>query len=78
MTNENDTHTLRKTTPKKTLRKLKVKEGMHASQSDTPYIKRTKVGEILLKGHWVIEAGFAVNSTARVEISNNRIVLTPE
>lgn len=61
-------------------RQLKVREGYHSYQLNqrtplrTPL--RTPVGQIELKGHWLIQAGFNINSAVTVRVMEGCLVLT--
>ena len=59
-------------------RRLKVREGYHSYQLSQH--QRTPIGEIQLKGHWLIKAGFDINTPVTVRVmdgwlfgANNRM-----
>ncbi len=62
----------------KAKRQYKVKEGYHSYQLKTPVRERTSVGEICLKGHWLVQAGFVVDQPVIVRIMQGCLVLTVE
>jgi hypothetical protein len=37
---------------------------------------RTVAGEILLKGHWLVKAGFDIDSSVTVQVKRGRITVT--
>ena len=39
---------------------------------------RTSVGEIHLKGHWLIEAGFSIDAPVKVRVMQGCLVVTAE
>ena len=61
-------------------RKLKVRAGHY----DRPYIDRIgyKLGPqvpfVLLKGHWLEQANFAIGQNINVEIRENQLILTTQ
>ncbi len=56
---------------------LKVRETYHSYQLQNNKA-RTPIGEIHLKGHWLIEAGFAINTPVIVRVMEGCIVVTPK
>ena len=56
MTKGNDTPALCLAKTKTQQRRLKVRETYHSYQLRQNYNDRTPIGEIHLKGHWLIEA----------------------
>lgn len=57
-------------------RQLKVREGYHSYQLNQRYPLRTPVGEITLKGNWLVQAGFDINSQVKVRVMEGCLVLT--
>lgn len=76
MTTEHDTQALRLATSKSHQRRLKVRETYHSYQLSQNCHQRTPIGEIHLKGHWLIQAGFAIDSPVRVRVMEGCLVLT--
>ena len=59
-------------------RQLTVRESYYEYQSKQHPKQRVTIGQILLKGHWLIQAGFSVNSPVTIQIEQGRLVLTAE
>ena len=78
MSNENDTQALRLATSKNKQRQLKVREAYHSYQLNQNCHQRTPIGEIQLKGHWLIQAGFEIDSPVKVRVMEGCLVLTSE
>ena len=57
-------------------RQLKVREAYHSYQLNQQPRQRTAVGEIHLKGHWLIQAGFEIDHPVRVQVHNGKLVIT--
>ncbi len=57
-------------------RRLKVREGYHSYQLSQH--QRTPIGEIQLKGHWLIQAGFAIDTPVTVRVMEGCLVVTTE
>jgi len=57
-------------------RTLKVRESSHSYQQNQPSQQRTEIGQIELKGRWLIEAGFEINTSVKVRIMAGCLVLT--
>ena len=55
-------------------RQLKVKRGWYDYQGRQPLKQQSTIAEISLKGKWLAEAGFTVDSN--VDIEGGRIVIT--
>jgi toxic protein SymE len=61
-------------------RKLKVRAGYY----DRPYTGRmsykpsSQVPFVLLKGHWLEQANFAIGQNINVEVRENQLILTTE
>ncbi len=55
-------------------RQLKVRETYHSYQLCQS--RRTPVGEIHLKGNWLIKAGFDINSPVTVQVSEGKLIIT--
>ena len=73
--------TKRKSTPANgvsttTHRQLKVKQGYYDYQSRQQYTQRAAIGEILLKGKWLVEAGFEINAPITVQVKRGKLILT--
>lgn len=62
--------------PMKQQRRLKVREGYHSYQLNQ--YRRTPVGEIQLKGNWLIKAGFDIDTPVTVRVMDGCLVLTTE
>lgn len=45
---------------------------------DAEYPQHRLVPWLRLRGHWLQQAGFAVNQKIRIEVSKNRLVITAE
>ena len=76
MTTEHDTQALR--LPKAHQRQLKVREAYHSYQLNQNTLERTPIGKIHLQGHWLIQAGFEINSPVKVRVMEGCLVLTCE
>ena len=59
-------------------RRLKVKRGWYDYQGRQPLRQQSTIAEILLKGKWLADAGFAVDSNVDVCIEGGRLVITIE
>ena len=59
-----------------TYRQLKVKRGWYDYQARQPLKQQSTIAEILLKGKWLADAGFDINSNVDVLIQNRRLVIT--
>ena len=57
-------------------RRLKVRQTCHCYQFGQRCKDRTAVGEIHLKGHWLIKADFAIDSPVTVQVKPGCIVVT--
>jgi len=78
MTTEHDTQALRLAKTKNQQRQLKVREAYHSYQLGQNCHQRTPIGEIHLKGHWLIKAGFEIDSAVKVRVMEGCLVLTSE
>lgn len=78
MTKKHDTQVLRLATSKNQQQQLKIKETYHSYQLSQNYRQRTSIGEIHLKGHWLIQAGFEIDSPVKVRVMDGCLVLTSE
>lgn len=58
------------------LRQLKVRETYHSYQ--LAQHQRTPVGEIHLKGHWLIKAGFDIDTPVTVKVQQGQLVITKQ
>ncbi len=61
-----------------TQRQLKVRESRYDYQANQQPNQRTEIGEILIKGKWLIEAGFSVHAKVTIQIEDGRLVLTAD
>ena len=61
-------------TPPPKQRQLKVRETYHPYQ--LAQHQRTPVGEIHLKGHWLIQAGFEIDTPVTVKVLQGELVIT--
>jgi toxic protein SymE len=57
-------------------RQLKVREAYHSYQLNQN--QRTPVGEIHLKGKWLIQAGFEIDIPVKVRVMEGFLVLTTD
>jgi len=78
MTKRNHTPTTRQTKTKIEQRQLKVRETFHAYQLNQNPNQRSPIGEIHLKGHWLIKAGFEINTPVKVRVMDGCLVLTTD
>ena len=62
----------------KPFRRYKVKHSEWEYQLDEPWYRRDCVGEIQLKGKWLVSAGFDVGSYVTVAISQGQLIIRPE
>ena len=62
--------------PIKQHRRLKVREAYHSYQLGQ--YQRTPIGEIQLKGQWLIKAGFGIDAPVTVRVMDGCLVLTTE
>ena len=66
------------------VRQLKVLRGYY--ERYTPKIRRARIDyrppitvpQVLLKGRWLENAGFAIDSSVNVEVEDGRLVITPK
>ena len=59
-------------------RQLTVRESYYEYQAKQHPNQRVTIGQILLKGHWLIQAGFSVNSPVTIQIEHGKLVLTTQ
>lgn len=59
-------------------RQLKVTAGSYDYQLSQPMPERTAIGQILLKGQWLVKAGFPVDNPVKVRVMEGCLVLTAE
>ena len=78
MTTDHDTQALRLAKTQNQQRQLKVREAYHSYQLSQNGHQRTPIGEIHLKGHWLIKAGFEIDSPVKVRVMEGCLVLTNE
>ena len=57
-------------------RQLKVKRGWYDYQGRQPLKQQSTIAEINLKGKWLADAGFAVDSKVDITIEDGRLVIT--
>ncbi len=57
-------------------RQLKVRETYHTYQLTQAVKERTPIGEIHLKGHWLLRAGFAIDQAVTVKVMPGCLVVT--
>ena len=76
MTNRNHTPSNHSAKTKIHQRQLKVRETFHAYQLNQNPHQRSPIGEIHLKGHWLIEAGFTIDTKVKVRVMEGCLVLT--
>ena len=75
MTKANTT-SLRDVSTTKQRRQLKVKRGWYDYQGRQPLKQQSTIAEISLKGKWLADAGFTVDSKVDVCIEDGRLVIT--
>ena len=56
-------------------RQLKVKRGWYEYQGRQPLKQQSTIAEILLKGKWLAEAGFEIDSNVEIQVQQQRIVI---
>ncbi len=78
MTKGNDTPALCSAKTKTQQRRLKVRETYHSYQLRQNGNDRTPIGEIHLKGHWLIEAGFNIDAPVKIRVMQGCLVVTAE
>lgn len=76
MTNEHDTQAVSVSKIQAHQRRLTVRKAYHSYQLNQDAFERTPIGEIRLKGHWLIQAGFAVDTAVKVRVMDGCLVLT--
>ena len=59
-------------------RQVKVKETYHDYQLHQNSLTRTPIGEIQLKGNWLIKAGFPINAPVTIRVMEGCLVLTAD
>lgn len=59
-------------------RQYKVRETYHSYQLKQNSRDRTPIGEIHLKGNWLIQAGFDIETPVKVRVMEGCIVVTVE
>jgi len=57
-------------------RRLKVKRGFYDYQGRQPLKQQSTIAEISLKGKWLAEAGFDVDSKVDVTVEDGRLTIT--
>lgn len=78
MSTHHDTQALRLPKTKAHQRQLKVREAYHSYQLNQNTLERTPIGEIHLKGHWLIQAGFEIDTPVKVRVMEGCLVVTAE
>lgn len=78
MTTHHHTRASRSAKPVSQQRQLKVREAYHTYQLRQNGNDRTPVGEIHLKGHWLIQAGFTIDTPVKIRVMDGCLVLTTE
>lgn len=78
MTTKNHTPASRRTKTPIQQRRLKVRRACHSYQLEQYGKPPTPVGEIHIKGHWLIQAGFDINQSVTVRIMHGCLVVTAE
>lgn len=78
MTDDDDTPALCSAKIQAHQRQLKVREAYHSYQLQQSCRDRTPIGEIHLKGHWLIKAGFEIDTPVRVRVMAGCLVVTAE
>lgn len=78
MTDDDDTPALRSAKIQAHQRQLKVRGAYHSYQLQQNCRDRTPIGEIHLKGHWLIQAGFEIDTPVRVRVMAGCLVVTAE
>lgn len=78
MTDDDDTPALCSAKIQAHQRQLKVREAYHSYQLQQNCRDRTPIGEIHLKGHWLIQAGFEIDTPVRVRVMTGCLVVTAE
>ncbi len=82
MTKRDSTPLQRTTTspqpPRLKERQLKVRQSYYEYQLKHYQQDRTPIGQIELKGHWLIQAGFEIDRAVKVRVMPGCLVLTTE
>ena len=74
MTNANTTPVSGDSTTKQH-RRLKVKRGWYDYQGRQTRQQQSTIAEINLKGKWLADAGFEINSNVEIQVQQRRIVI---
>ena len=74
MTKANTT-SLRDDSTTKQHRRLKVKRGWYDYQGRQTRQQQSTIAEISLKGKWLADAGFEINSNVEIQVQQRRIVI---
>ena len=74
MTKANTT-SLRDDSTTKQHRRLKVKRGWYDYQGRQTRQQQSTIAEINLKGKWLADAGFEINSNVEIQVQQRRIVI---
>ena len=59
-------------------RRLKVKQTYYDYQAKQPLSSRSAISEIILKGKWLNDAGFAADSSVNIQVKRGKLVITAE
>jgi toxic protein SymE len=78
MTTDHHTQALRWPKIQAHQRQLKVRETFHSYQLNQNTLERTPIGEIHLKGKWLIQAGFEIDTPVKVRVMEGCLVLTTD
>ena len=78
MTTQHHTRASCSAKPLSRQRQLKVRETYHTYQLRQSCNDRTPIGEIDLKGHWLIQAGFNIDAPVMIRVMDGCLVLTTE
>ncbi len=74
MTKANTT-SLRDVSTTKQRRQLKVKRGWYDYQGRQPLKQQSTIAEILLKGKWLAEAGFEIDSNVEIQVQQRIVII---
>ena len=72
------TTTITKPPIAKPQRQLKVKQAYYEYQAKQEHGTQSAISEILLKGKWLNDAGFAADSSVKVHVKRGKLVITAE
>ena len=66
------------TTITKKQRQLRVKSAYYEYQAKQEHGTQSAISEIILKGKWLNDAGFAADSLVNVQVKRGKLVITAE